>query len=265
MNDEQMQSLLDTWFEDTNSPTPPDTRRTAVAVMARVPYIRQRGRWLPFPLLRRKAQTATATDTIDYRPSPIPAASGHAPTVIGRTQTMFSPVKTITLGALVFAIGGAFLIAQPFDQEGDVVPAASILELPADTVTATQDCNLYATPVTCTYVASDPRVTGTLTFEFTGDIGTLDTGGVEFMWNDATLEGPEGDWTGHYYLMWGYGREVLDGSNALTVLSGTGAYEGWQYIATSIDPQADGDADLVGVIYEGELPPYGPPSASRGD
>ena len=33
---------------------------------------------------------------------------------------MLSPVKAITAGALVFAIGGAFLIAQPFDQQGSV-------------------------------------------------------------------------------------------------------------------------------------------------
>ena len=30
---------------------------------------------------------------------------------------MLSPVKAITAGALVFAIGGVFLIAQPFDQQ----------------------------------------------------------------------------------------------------------------------------------------------------
>ena len=264
MNDEQMRSLLDSWYRN-REVAPTDVNEGVAEVMADVPRTRQQGRWLPFRLFRRKAQTPTATDTTDYRPSSIPATNGRTPTVIGRTQTMFSPVKAITAGALVFAIGGAFLFAQPLDQKGDIVPAASILELPAATVTATQECNLYATPVTCTYAASDPRVTGTLTFEFTGDIGSLDSGGVEFLWNDATLEGPEGDWTGHYYLMWGYGREVLDGSNAFTVLSGTGAYDGWQYVATSIDPQADGDADLIGVIYEGELPPYGPLSASGGD
>jgi hypothetical protein len=37
---------------------------------------------------------------------------------------MFSPVKAITAGALIFAIGGAFLIAQPFGQQGGSVPGA---------------------------------------------------------------------------------------------------------------------------------------------
>ena len=59
-----------------------------------------------------------------YQPSPIPAANGHTPTVIGRTQIMFSPAKAITVGALVFAIGGALVIAQPLGQQGSTVPGA---------------------------------------------------------------------------------------------------------------------------------------------
>jgi len=38
---------------------------------------------------------------------------------------MLSPVKAITAGALVFALGGAFVIAQPFGQQGSV-PGAGI-------------------------------------------------------------------------------------------------------------------------------------------
>ena len=38
---------------------------------------------------------------------------------------MFSPVKAITAGALVFALGGVLLIAQPFDQQGGSVPGAA--------------------------------------------------------------------------------------------------------------------------------------------
>ena len=43
----------------------------------------------------------------------------------GRTQTMFSPTKAITAGALVFAIGGVMLIAQPLQQQGSVPGAAT--------------------------------------------------------------------------------------------------------------------------------------------
>ena len=129
MNDEQMQSVLDEWFEDTD-PQPPDARRTAANVLAHVPQTRQRGRWLPFWLSRPKAQPTTATETTEYQPSPVPANNGHTPTVIGRTQSMLSPVKAITAGALVFAIGGTFLIAQPFSQRSGV-PGAAIDEFVA--------------------------------------------------------------------------------------------------------------------------------------
>ena len=74
MNDEQMQSALDEWFEDTD-PEPPNARRTATNVMAHVPQTRQRGRWLPFRLFRPKAQTPTATRFIPA-PSMFPALNG---------------------------------------------------------------------------------------------------------------------------------------------------------------------------------------------
>ncbi|MEA2026800.1 MAG: hypothetical protein U9O18_08910, partial [Chloroflexota bacterium] len=41
---------------------------------------------------------------------------------------MLSPVKAITAGAIIFALGGAFLIAQPFDREGGGVPGAESSE-----------------------------------------------------------------------------------------------------------------------------------------
>ena len=141
MNDEQMQSALDEWLEDTD-PQPPSARRTATNVMAHVPQTRQRGRWLPFRLFSPKAQTPTATDTAEYQPIPIPASNGHTPTVIGRTQSMLSPAKAITAGALVFALGGAFLVAQPFQQESGV-PGAEAERAPSVPVTGTS--NIFAT------------------------------------------------------------------------------------------------------------------------
>ncbi len=124
MSDERMQSALDEWFEDTD-PRPPNVRRTATRVMAQLPQTRQRGRWLPFRLFRPKAQTPTAIDTTDYQPRPISATNGHSAIAVGRTQTMFSPVKAITAGAIMFAIGGVLLIAQPFNQQSSVPGAAT--------------------------------------------------------------------------------------------------------------------------------------------
>jgi hypothetical protein len=120
---------LHDWLDETVGPTPDPVEGTQ-QVMSQVEETSQAGRWLPFPLLHRKAKAKTRTT--EYQPSPIPASNGHTPTVIGRTQSMLSPVKAITAGAIVFAIGGAFLIAQPFQPQG-TVPGAELSE-PAQAV-----------------------------------------------------------------------------------------------------------------------------------
>ena len=111
------------WMKGTDAESP-DAQRSARQVMTRLPEVRQRSRWWPFPVRYRTPKTSRTTDTTAYQPSPIPAANGHTPTVIGRTQTMFSPAKAITSAALVFGIGGVLLIAQPFGQRAEVAPGA---------------------------------------------------------------------------------------------------------------------------------------------
>ena len=269
MNDQQMQSLLDAWFEDTD-PAPPDTRRTAVEVMARVPQTRQRGRWLPFPLYRRKAQTATATDTTDYRPSPIPATNGHAPTVIGRTQTMFSPAKAITAGALVFAIGGAFLIAQPFDQQAETAPAAEVgdyaepvkftLVLTPGAPTVSPTCEVIRGMTACRGIVSsipisevsDPRLAGVMTAVSDYNQWPLQP------WLITTtlrISNDDGAWQGSFI-------GTYDGSQfgrASVVLVGERAYEG---LYAWMD-MSDFPFGANGVIYGAPPPdaPAVPPSA----
>ena len=124
MNDDQLLREVGAWLVDAD-PAPPDARESVRQAMARTPQVRQRGRWWPLPILGRTAGPPTTDQTTDFQPSPIPATNGHTPTVIGRTQTMFSPAKAITAAALVFGIGSAMLIAQPFDQQGGSVPGAA--------------------------------------------------------------------------------------------------------------------------------------------
>ena len=179
---------------------------------------------------------------------------------------MFSPVKAITAGALVFAIGGAFLIAQPFGQQGDSAPGAQSTFLPGVEVTVTPTCDVPR----CTWTASDPRLTGTVTIRngtstFLGGHGggiTPPVGDDPFEWWGSTFEGPEGSWTGHVYIMWG---DEPEPTQNFLVLSGAGANEGWQFVASGIDPESDGDFEWTGVMYEGELPPYGPLPTQTGD
>jgi len=124
MRDELDAPFLDEWMHDTEV-TPPDPQEGARRVATQLPRTRQVGRWLPFVVFRPKAPTPTPGHTADYQPTPIPASNGRTPTVSGRTQSMFSPVKAIAAGLFVFAIGGALFIAQPFDQQGSVPGAAA--------------------------------------------------------------------------------------------------------------------------------------------
>ncbi len=117
MNDERFQRTVGSWLRE-EDPAPPDSLQSARQVATRLPLVRQQSRWWPLPLVRRTPTPTWATDTTEYQPSHIPATNGHTPTVTGRTTSMLSPVKSITAAAIIFALGGAFLIAQPFDRQG---------------------------------------------------------------------------------------------------------------------------------------------------
>ena len=104
----------------------------------------------------------------------------------------------------------------------------------------------------CPWSPSDPRLPDTLNHKWTGDVDVNGAEDIEagFTWMDVGYEGPEGGWTGHVYALWG------DPTHNFLVLSGTGANEGWQYVASGLDPNTDGDFQWVGTLYEGQLPPF---------
>jgi len=125
-------------------------------------------------------------------------------------------------------------------------------------VTTTQECDTSAVPVACTYTSTDPRVAGTGGHVFvegiSGQEGFVRPGtDIALYWTDYWIEGPEGAWTGHGYLV----GDETGTIHALLMLAGEDAYEGWSYVAYGDDPEADADHDLVGVIYQGALPPVG--------
>ncbi len=190
-----------------------------------------------------------------------PSAYGGTPIVNRRTRIMFSPVKAIIAGALVFALGGLYLVAGPIDQPKTAVPGAEVTEAPLAVSVGSACGNVLAVPVVCTWTASDPRLTGSMTHEWIrpkvvdGQItADLSDDGVRVGWADAAVEGPEGDWIGYQYAVWSD-----DPTQLFILLSGQGAYEGWHFVASTVDPGTPGDSDWTGVMYQGEPPPLGPP------
>lgn len=120
--DNQMGPILRLWLKDTTV-TPPDAQHSVSQVVGRLPEVSKQRRW--WPLRTKTTPPAPAMRDNDYQPTPVPATNGQSATVTGRTQSMFSPAKAITAGALVFALGGVLLIAQPFDQRSSVPGAAT--------------------------------------------------------------------------------------------------------------------------------------------
>jgi hypothetical protein len=255
---------LHDWLDETVGPTPDPVEGTQ-QVMSQVEETSQVGRWLPFPVLHRKAKVKPprANHTTEYQPSPISDTNGHTPTVIGRTQTMLSPVKAITAGALVFAIGGVLLIAQPFDQQGSVPGAEEGAELadPVEvTITSTEvpggdpgTCTTHAGDYErCTgttwshqWSATDPRLSGTATHHV-NEVST----GVIFEAYAIEVVNDKGAWVGT-------GRHASSPVDATVLtLTGEGEYEGFSAFVFEDTSGSEEEAFKTAVIIEGELPPF---------
>ena len=175
---------------------------------------------------------------------------------------MLTPAKAITAGALVFALGGVLLIAQPFDQQ-EGVPSAATDAVPIEPVEFTARFTPSSLVRTATYETvdgriegrgaawapiisemSDPRLDGAMTYSEDGDQylapGSYTLGTVTYR-----IETDDGAWQGStpFFKVGGeYGTGVV-------VLVGEEAYEGlyaWMDIS-------DWSA-ISGVIFPVPLP-----------
>ena len=202
----------------------------------------------------------------------MPSVSGSHIRVTGRTQVMFSPVKAIITGALVFALGGVLLIAQPFGQQGASVPGAAtevVGPLGANYFTATdtpisdgtfdwQPGPEYteAAGVTAVtdFVASDPRISGQATWTSTVRFYPYaEEGGVDpAVWASAVrIENADGAWVG---TMTGY-HDPEEAIREWNVVTGEGAYDGLTAVFRFV-----ANAGYEGVIVPGDLPPISEPT-----
>ena len=181
---------------------------------------------------------------------------------------MFSPVKAITAGALVFALGGVLLIAQPFDQQGASVPGAATDEERAAPVevtgtavegacpgggTSTMDGPVQKTRGwTCAneMSMSDPRLEGTFSRAWNLD-RYVDGTGPSFGYATGRLETDGGSWLQRPRLTaWRGG-----GDAELLVFDGEDAYEGLLAVLYLVGGEDGVEVDLHGYIVEHEYPP----------
>ena len=235
-----------------------------------------RWRWLPLFVHRMPdppSEPHAVAETNDYQPTPIPATNGHTPTVIGRTRSMLSPAKAITAAAVVAAVGGVFLIAQPFQQQGTVpgasAPAAiearagssyftgemtlegmSIVAEPEDTVVDGVRQSRGALAEGAAIEASDPRVSGSLAMALNDDAHEL----AQFRTLAWRIENDAGAWSGQ-------GTELVHGDatggsgTSTLVLTGEGGYEG-HTLYLIMDASGEPPFPIEGAVFVGEAPPF---------
>ena len=273
MNDDRLLLEMRRWLQEERV-TLPDAVRASQQIASQLPATRQRRRrWWRLPFRARTPEPPRTPDTAEYQPSPIPASNGHTPTVIGRTTSMLSPVKAITAGALVFAIGGAFLIAQPFQQEG-IAPGteAELAEATwmtgegfwAPSCTGPESREIvdgivqergYVCEPTRTE-ASDPRFTVEGTWRWSADTYDTEEGrrvvirGAEYLTNEG------GGWTCPVYELASSSGYIPNHytTGGIQLCVGTGGYEGLS--ALVVWPEANDNTNpFMGRIFSGDVPP----------
>ena len=279
MTDRSDDTRLHVWLDQTigESPDPDEGTRQ---VMSEVEEASQAGRWLPFPVRRRQASTETPTTdgTTSYQPSPVPASNGRNPTVKGRTRSMFSPVTAIAAGTFAFAVGGALLIAQPFDQRPASVPVAEAEAIAPTWVTGRvtyapsctepeseqdgavrRDRNIVCNPQKWT--TSDPRLSGEVAASFSSDVYELEDRIVAVNVAGVRVHNEDGEWTCSSIDL---GRGEWESSmtnlaDPTVTCVGHGGYEGLSAVVVVDD---DGRLEFEGLIFSGGVPPLPEPPAA---
>jgi hypothetical protein len=283
MNDDD-RLMLDarTWLkdEDVVVPDPEEAGRRVAAQLARTRQLRRR--WWPLPSFKDASVPPLTIPGTQFQPAPIPATNGHSPTVSGRTKSMFSPVKAIIAGAVVFALGGAFLIAPPFDQQGSV-PEAETEAIAPTWVTGTverapscsgpdsveidgdvrHDRNVECSPQTWT--SSESRLTSEVVRRWNSDVFQTDEGTIEVGTGTAFLRNEGGGWacSEDTYLTGGSGTsaEPVPETTTFTCI-GDGGYEGLSAILVS-EMGPNYSEEFVGLIFSGDFPPPPEPPAAE--
>ena len=236
MNDERLGRATGEWLRDIETP-PPDSEYGVQRAMTQVAHNEQtRSRW-PLPPLRRRGRATT-----------------EPPNVTGRTRPMLSPVTAITTGALIFAAGGALLVAQA--DQTETTPAGA--EAPLQEPSAFEGRILYASTVRDSsrteirdgvdegidgmwnyrvVTISDPRLDGAVTLN--GNVHEFADLGADVWSSSIRIENDGGAWQKEPSLVVRF--DDVSGSASTVLLVGDGDYEGLvavtELAADLTDPQ----------------------------
>lgn len=192
---------------------------------------------------------------------------------------MLSPAKAITAGALVFALGGVMLIAQPFDRQTGPLPGAQTEAVDPTWVTGSMQhvdgsCSETGSSndggssrrsyeCTFTWTSSDPRLTGDVSKGWNEDTYQTDEGPISVGTDASFLRNEGGDWACSYgYLVKGStpAESLTDGTTYSCI--GSGGYEGLSAVLVS-KPAEGFSEEFVGLVFSGDLPPLPEPPGTE--
>jgi hypothetical protein len=273
MTDTEMDHVMRTWMEEPPAGQP-DRSRVVGSVVSRLGSTRRRRRrrW-PLSLNRARATTSQAPDSHDGQVDAISPVDSHVPSVTGRTRIMFSPAKASLVGALVFAIGGTLLVAQPFQRDASV-PGAETTAVyqgalatghrsfmsETDFVESTATSNGFVQRGRTTMASSemsDPRLSGDVVIQDNADRWTEGTPPdanviADLLWGTIEISNDGGTWTG---AMIGTTDTTADGLGiSYYELAGSGGYEGLSAVLFERE-ESLGRFIWNGVVFPGDLPP----------
>jgi hypothetical protein len=188
---------------------------------------------------------------------------------------MLSPAKAVITRALVVAVWGAAMIAQPFAQQVKAAEA-SASPAPNEAVAATwvtgdiqpidgtctsrdngSDGGVARSAYTClqTSTSSDRRLTGDVTKSWNEDTYQTDEGPISVGVDALYLRNDDGGWScSHGYVAKGStpGTEPLTKSTFTCI--GEGGYEGLTAVLVSEQVAGAYSGGFTGLIFPGDVP-----------
>lgn len=191
---------------------------------------------------------------------------------------MFSPVKIAI--ALVFAIGGAVFIAQPFEQRGSLAGAEAVPVEPT-WVTGTaywapscsgpestesdgdkrRELGRVCEPTR--WEMSDPRLSGEASWRWNTDVYRTATDGFRAVIHGAEyLRNEGGGWTCPILRLADSGSSMTQyNSSDMQLCVGDGGYEGLSALVVNGGNQAS--TPMVALLFPGDIPPLPEPPADE--
>lgn len=191
---------------------------------------------------------------------------------------MFTPVKAITAGALVFALGSAFLIAEPFQQAASV-PGAEAEPVEPTWVTGTaywapsctgpvsrevdgivtQDRGRVCEPTR--YEMSDPRLSGQASWRWNTDIYETADGDTAFLHGATFLRNDGGGWTCPVMrLQLDATSTAQFNSDDVMLCTGDGGYAG---LSALVVQETGSTGSVQALVFSGDAPPLPDPPAAE--